>query len=113
MGTTDGARTRYRGGRPWPEKCEGPGKYQHAKGCHPKRPKCRWRRKLLPNRQVCECGMIPYPHRIGSVDWKHGGVCVHHPEFDRIMFEMTHLQDWETGESLDPEEVCYARYAWF
>ena len=99
-----------RGGRPWPKKCEGPGKYQHRKGCRPKRPRCRWRFRKHSNWTTCECGVPHYPHRKGSVSWAHGA-CQHHPEAERINHEMVHLTDWETGEALDPAEVCAERYA--
>jgi len=70
MGTTAGAQTRYRKGKPWPKKCRGPGKYQHCKGCHPKRPKCRWRRQKYQRKYaLCTCGCYPFTHR------KRSGIC--------------------------------------
>ena len=109
MGTTEGARRRFRGGREWPDSCQGPGKYQHKKGCHPRRPRCRWRKKKHEHWQTCECGIPHFIHRRGSIYWK-SGACVHHPESDRINFEMSSLQDWETGEPLDPSDINPERY---
>jgi hypothetical protein len=44
------------------------------------------------------------------VDWKNGGCCQHHPEADRINFEMVNLRDFESGDPLHPSEVCAERY---
>lgn len=111
MGTTKAAMTRYRRGKQWPHKCVGPGKLQHRKGCHPSRPRCKWRRKCQKRFKKCECGIPYYPHRIKSVDWKNGGACLHHPDSDRINFEMVSLRDFETGDALDPTDICSERYA--
>lgn len=110
MGTTEGAKARFRGGREWPDKCHGSGKYQHQKGCHPARPLCKARRKVNSRYRTCNCEMPHYPHRIGSVDWVRGGACVHHPEHDRIVHEMMTLTDWEDGSPIDPSDICSDRY---
>lgn len=40
-----------------------------------------------PPTKPCRCGTPHYPHRPGSVD--HGrGACVHHPEHNRVTFEI-------------------------
>lgn len=87
-----------RGGRPWPAKCCGPGKHQHAKGCHPARPRCRWRRAKLAKRATCNCGTPHYPHRVGSVDVKRQAVCVHHPRYAQLMFELVSGQQWDAAQ---------------
>jgi len=51
----------------WPKRCWGSESNQHAKHCHPKRPKCKWRRaKYLKKYSICECGIYHFPHRAGS-----------------------------------------------
>lgn len=54
--------------------------------------------------------MPSYPHRVGTVDWKNGGACQHHPESERINYEMVHLQDYDDGERLEPNDICAERY---
>lgn len=103
-GTTEGARRRWRRGIPWPKCCQGKGKFQHAKGCHPSRPKCHWRRVVHPRWQTCNCGTPGYPHRIGTIDFK-AGVCTKHKRHDQIMFELVFKQDWYSGERLDNNEL--------
>lgn len=52
-----------------PKFCWGPAVDQHAEGCRPGRPKCRWKRSIRPSRRKCECGAYHFPHRKG------GGLC--------------------------------------
>lgn len=54
--------------------------------------------------------MLPYPHRVRSVDWKNGGACQRHPESDRINFEMASLIDWDDESRLDPSDITPERY---
>lgn len=64
----------------WPEQCWGPAPSQHQKYCHPKRPKCRWRRaKHLPKYKICECGIYHFPHRAGS------GLCGNPERFEAAL----------------------------
>lgn len=98
-GTTEGQRRRWRGGRPWPDKCEGPGEYQHAKGCHPRRPKCRWRRRDHHIQRPCNCAQIPYPHRISSID-RRFGACLHRVDHVRVTWEILSGTDFLTGAPL-------------
>lgn len=35
---------------------------------------------------------------------------MHHPDAEQVNWEMVHLRDWETGEPLDPNEICAERY---
>ena len=90
-------------------RCRGPGRWQHKPGCHPRRPRCRWRRAKHEAYETCECGVPHYPHRRGTVDWR-AGACVHHPLHERITFEAFSLTDWETGEPLLRHELNPDRY---
>lgn len=38
----------------------------HARGCHPKRPRCRWRRQANQKWKLCNCGAYHFTHRRGS-----------------------------------------------
>ncbi len=45
------------------DKCN---QHNHATGCRPGRPLCRWMRKKQRDKYgVCECGAVPWPHRRG------------------------------------------------
>lgn len=48
-----------------PKICYGPNPGQHAKGCRPGRPLCRWRRREAAKYRVCDCGKVWFPHRLG------------------------------------------------
>ena len=49
-----------------PKQCYGPRPEQHASGCRPGRPLCRWRRAKSEKYRPCCCGIYGYPHRINS-----------------------------------------------
>lgn len=49
-----------------PKLCWGAAKAQHAEGCRPARPLCRWMRKVQAAKYGrCQCGTPPWPHRRG------------------------------------------------
>lgn len=54
-----------KGGRTM-KRCFGPGRAQHAPGCRPGRPLCRWARKIRETRRACFCAAYAFPHRNGS-----------------------------------------------
>ena len=39
---------------------------EHAPGCRPGRPLCRWMAKMKPRYHVCFCDAYWFPHRSGS-----------------------------------------------
>ena len=43
-----------------------PSRTQHAPGCRPGRPRCKWHRKVNPKWKTCNCGNMHFPHRRGS-----------------------------------------------
>ena len=81
----------------WPKWCWGPRATQHIKGCHPKRPKCGYRRKFYTKKYgpPCECGVYHFPHRKGS------GLCGN----PRREFEWLNQVSWDDGSPLSTEEV--------
>lgn len=38
----------------------------HVVGCHPARPRCKFMRRVQPQRQVCNCDAYLFPHRAGG-----------------------------------------------
>lgn len=76
-----------------PEVCYGPAPHQHAKGCHPARPLCRWMRRVQPQRQMCDCGAYHFPHRRGS------GACGDPMKAERYYFKGDpQLEAYDDGE---------------
>jgi hypothetical protein len=60
-------------GRLRPRQCN---QYEHAKGCRPGRPLCRWMRRVRADKRgVCDCPAYHFPHRRGS------GLCGHPERF--------------------------------
>lgn len=49
-----------------PKRCTGPAWREHALGCHPRAPRCKWRRKAHERWKPCNCGAMHYAHRVGS-----------------------------------------------
>jgi hypothetical protein len=65
---------------PKPKRCWGPEVNQHAPGCRPGRPLCRWARRVRPKRRPCNCGAYHFPHRLG------GGLCGHPDRLAKVMW---------------------------
>lgn len=62
-----------------PPVCWGPRPAQHALGCHPRRPRCRWRRAEHEGWETCNCAAYWFPHRKG------GGLCGDPARFEEAL----------------------------